>query len=156
MSLRKGDLETEAKARIRILELPEGLDDIFEVVKELRPHLDLNDFKRYVMLAHAADGYRVVVTEDKGQPIAMMGYRILHDLAHGSHLYIDDLVTTKAVRSSGHGTALLKFAEAECRRLGLTGLRLCTGVENKEARKFYEREGWEARSIAYKKKVPSH
>ena len=79
---------------------------------------------------------RVAVTEEAGCINAMMGYRILHDLAHGA--------------------TLLKHAEAECRRLGFTGLRLCTGVENTLAQKFYEREGWEAKSLAFKKKVPSH
>lgn len=143
-------------SRIRTIELPAELDDVFPIAKELRPHLDVHEFKRLVMLAHTADGFRVVVSEVEGEVVAMMSYRILHDLAHCSHLYIDDLVTTKSARSRGHGAKLLKFAEAEARRLGLTGLRLCTVVENKEAVRFYEREGWEARSVAFKKKVPSH
>lgn len=108
------------------------------------------------MLAHAADGYRIVVSEAAGKITAMMGYRILHDLAHGSHLYVDDLVTVATSRSRGHGKRLLAFAEAEARRLGLSGLRLCAGIDNESGRRFYEREGWEARSVAYKKKVPSH
>lgn len=139
-----------------LVDLPEGLDRVFPVVKELRTNLDLDDFKRLVMLAHAADGYRMVVREDKGQIYAVMGYRILHDLVHGSHLYIDDLVTTKASRSQGHGAELLKFAESEARRLGLAGLRLSTGVENEAAKKFYEREGWSMRSVTFKKKVTTH
>lgn len=138
------------------VEIPEGLERVFPIMHELRPHLDMDEFKRLVTLAHAADGYRLVVREIKGEPVALMGYRILHDLVHGSHLYIDDLVTTKAARSGGHGAQLLRFAESEARRLGLAGLRLCTGTENKEAIRFYEREGWEARSVAYKKKMSTH
>ena len=138
------------------VDIPDGLERIFPIVKELRPHLDIAEFRRLVSLAHAADGYRLVVREVKGKPVAVMGYRILHDLVHGSHLYIDDLVTTKDERSGGHGAQLLRFAESEARRLGLAGLRLCTGIDNKDAQRFYEREGWEARSMAFKKKMSTH
>ncbi len=138
------------------VELPDGLERVFSVMKELRTHLDLDEFKRLVMLAHTADGYRVVVLERGGKPLALMGYRILHDLVHGSHLYVDDLVTAKEQRSHGHGAELLRFAEAEARRLGLTGLRLCTGIDNDAAKKFYQREGWDVRSVVFKKKVPRH
>lgn len=148
--------DTTREPRIETIELPDGLERVFPVMKELRPHLDLADFKRYVMLAHTADGYRIVAVESKGDVVAVMGYRILHDLVHGSHLYIDDLVATEKVRSQGHGAELLKFAEAEARRLGLSGLRLSTGVENERGKKFYQREGWEQRSVVFKKKVPSH
>ncbi|MES2963791.1 MAG: GNAT family N-acetyltransferase [Bdellovibrionota bacterium] len=138
------------------VEFPEGLERIFPIMKELRPHLDLDEFKRLAALAHAADGYRLVVREIKGEAVAVMGYRILHDFVHGSHLYIDDLVTTKDARGEGHGAQLLRFAEGEARRLGLAGLRLSTGTENKDARRFYEREGWEARSVTFKKKMSTH
>jgi ribosomal protein S18 acetylase RimI-like enzyme len=147
---------SEPAAKARYIDLPDELERVFPIVKELRTQLDLDDFKRFVMLAHAADGYRVVAIERGGKPVAVMGYRILHDLAHGSHLYVDDLVTAKDQRSEGHGAELLRFAEAEARRLGLTGLRLCTGVDNAGAIKFYEREGWVARSFAFKKKVMRH
>ena len=150
--------ETQATAsgRTLILQVPDDLARAFEVIKELRPHLTVDEFSRLVKLAVAADGYRLIAREVGGQLLAVMGYRILHDLAHGSHLYVDDLVSLDHVRSQGHGAELLRYAEAEARRLGLSGLRLCTGVENSEARRFYEREGWEARSVAYKKKATTH
>ena len=142
--------------RTVILQVPDDLVRAFEVVKELRPHLTVDEFSRLAKLAVAADGYRLIAREVSGQLVAVMGYRILHDLAHGSHLYVDDLVSLSSVRSQGHGAELLRYAESEARRLGLTGLRLCTGVDNSEARRFYEREGWEARSVAYKKKATTH
>lgn len=138
------------------LDIPDDLKKAFVVVKELRTKLDEDEFTRLVKLAVAADGYRLVAREERGQILAVMGYRILHDLAHGSHLYIDDLVTSKDARSEGHGAELLRFAEAEARRLGLSGLRLSTGAENAEAKRFYEREGWDLRSVTYKKKVTNH
>ena len=143
-------------AKTNELSLPDDLDRAFPVIKELRVQLTLEDFKTFVMLAKAADGYRLVAREVRGKIIALMGYRILHDLVHGSHLYIDDLVTIKDHRSGGHGAELLKYAESEARRLGLSGLRLCAGLENEAAKRFYEREGWQSRSIAFKKRVSGH
>ena len=148
--------ESAQIAKTNELNLPEDLSRAFSVMKELRTQLTLEDFRTFVMLAKAADGYRLIAREVRGKVIAVMGYRILHDLVHGSHLYVDDLVTTKDHRSEGHGAELLKYAESEARRLGLSGLRLCAGSENEAAKIFYEREGWQARSIAYKKRVAGH
>ncbi len=143
--------------KTRTIDLPDDLDEkVFEVVKQLRPHLDFKEFKQLVALAHAADGYRLVVAEKKGEVQGVMGYRILHDLVRGSHLYIDDLVTATAHRGRGVGAELLKFAEAEARRLGFTTLRLCAAIDNEGAQRFYQREGWDARATAFTKKVPSH
>ena len=138
------------------LEIPDDLERAFPVMRELRTKLDLEEFSRLVKLAQAADGYKLVGREQGKKIVAVMGYRILHDLVHGSHLYVDDLVTTKEQRGEGHGAELLRFAEAETRRLGLTGLRLSTGVDNEAARRFYEREGWSMRSVTYKKRVGNH
>lgn len=142
---------------LRQVDLPDGLNaELFAVIKELRPHLDLQEFKRLVTLANAADGYRLVISEDAGRIVGVIGYRILHDLVDGSHLYVDDLVTTRANRSRGVGAELLKFVEAESRRLGFQTMRLCARLVNLDGQRFYEREGWEKISYSFRKKVPSH
>jgi hypothetical protein len=33
------------------------------------------------------------------------------------------------------------------------GLRLCTGIENESGKRFYEREGWTLKAVAFKKKI---
>lgn len=152
------DLEPR-RSPTRFLDLPDQIESVYGIVRELRPHLSLDDFKHLVMLGHAADGYRIVVHEERGAAVAMMGYRILHDLAHGSHLCIDDLIVSAGARSRGHGSELLKFAEAECRRLGFASLRVNadTGATDAESvGAFFEREGWDLRETVFKKKVPSH
>jgi hypothetical protein len=39
------------------------------------------------------------------------------------------------------------------KELDCKGLRLCTGIENEQGKKFYERNGWSLRAVAYKKKL---
>lgn len=126
----------------------------FPLIRELRPHLKEESFRELYAEAHRADRYTLVGLERDGVLVAAMGYRILHDLVHGRHLYIDDLVTTESARSQGIGAVLLRHAEALAKELSCTNLRLCTGVANEGGKRFYERNGWEFRSVVYKKKLP--
>lgn len=75
------------------------------------------------------------------------------NFVHGKHLYVDDLVVTKEKRSSGMGAELLRYAEAEAARHQCQGLRLCTGIDRKEAQRFYEKNGWAPKALTYKKKL---
>ena len=122
-------------------------------MKELRTDLSFQDYIAIYEQAKVANNYTLVGAYEGGLCVALMGYRILHDYVHGKHLYIDDLVTTESCRSQGVGAKLLSFAETEAVGLGCTNLRLCTGVANEGGKKFYEREGWQFRSVVFKKKL---
>lgn len=129
------------------------LERCYPIMKELRKDLSLEDFLYLYEKAHNSDGYEIVGIEDNGRILAVMGYRILYDFVHGKHLYIDDLVSTESQRSRGLGSKLLNFAEELAEKLSCRGLRLCTGVENELGKRFYERNGWNPRALAYKKKL---
>ncbi len=143
----------ETKIEIKQLATPIELNLGFETLKELRPHLNATQFHEIYTAAHEANGYVLVGLFQDQRCVAVMGYRVIHNFVHGKHLYVDDLVTTESVRSIGLGTKLLKFAEAEAERLGCKGLRLCTGIENERGKRFYEREGWTLRAVAFKKQL---
>jgi ribosomal protein S18 acetylase RimI-like enzyme len=125
----------------------------YPVMRELRQDLSEAEFSRVYALAKRADRYTIVGGFDGKRCVAVMGYRILHDFVHGTHLYVDDLVTLPEERSKGWGALLLRHAEKTAREAGCQGLRLCTGVDNDAGKRFYEREGWQLRSVAYKKKL---
>lgn len=131
----------------------EELQRCFSIMKELRPHLTPEEYLNIYDHAHAADTYRIVALEVDDKIVAAMGYRFLWDYVRGRHLYIDDLVTSSAVRSKGYGAELLQYAEQLARESGCLVLRLCTGTENHGGIRFYERNGWTKRSYAYVKKV---
>lgn len=138
---------------IRKVTTPAQMEAIYPVMKELRLNLS---FERFCELTHEAakhDGYELFAVFQNNRCVAAMGQRILYDFVHGKHLYIDDLVVTKDCRSQGLGARLLKLAEETAKEKGCDGLRLCTGVENEAGKRFYEREGWTARALAFKKKL---
>jgi len=138
---------------IREITAKPALDKAFEVLKELRPHLDLTRFHTLYEASRKADGYTLVGVYRGEECLAVMGYRVLHDFVHGTHLYVDDLVTTEGARSLGIGAELLRYAAEEAKRLNCWQLRLCTGIENERGKRFYDREGWTLRAVAYKKPV---
>ena len=129
------------------------LERFYPVMKELRKDLSFPDFLSLYEKAHSNDEYEIVGFECNGKIVAAMGYRILYDFVHGKHLYIDDLVSTESLRSKGLGAKLLRYAEQLAKESSCKGLRLCTGIENAKGKKFYERNGWKLRAVAYKKKL---
>jgi GNAT superfamily N-acetyltransferase len=137
----------------QLLDSRELLDRGFLILKELRTELTHEEFHSIYNEAHSRDGFNFIAALDNEQMIAIMGYRILFDFVHGKHLYIDDLVTSRAMRGRGVGAKLLKEAERIALNQGCKGLRLCTGISNDDGKRFYEREGWNCRAVAYKKKL---
>lgn len=119
----------------------------------LRPHLTWENFLALSQEARQRDGFRLTVALVNGEAVGIMGHRILADFVHGRHLYVDDLVVREELRGHGFGAAFLTYAQNEARRQGLAGLRLCTGVDNQQAIRFYEREGWALRAHAFKIKL---
>lgn len=139
--------------RIFSVEDDSDLDRCFPIIRELRPHLELDEYKEIFRNAHASDGYQIIALEVQGQIIAAMGCRFLSDFVRGKHLYIDDLIASESVRSQGLGAELLKHAEVIALMSDCKTLRLCTGIENERGVQFYERNGWTKRAFAYTKKI---
>ena len=139
---------------VKVLKSPPELEAGYAVLKELRTNLTFTDFITLYKSAHQTDGYTLIGMVENDRYVAVMGYRILHDFVHGKHLYVDDLVVIRGQQSKGIGSKLLAYAEEIAEKQGCQGLRLCTGKENERGIKFYEREGWNPRAIAFKKVFP--
>jgi GNAT superfamily N-acetyltransferase len=56
-------------------------------------------------------------------------------------MYVDDLVTLPTHRSKGFGSALLNWLRQHARHEGCAELHLDSGMQRKDAHRFYEREG---------------
>ena len=124
---------------IKKCETDSDFEAVFPLIRELRPHLAFEEYLSLIMEARKRDDYEIVAILDESKYIAAMGFRILFDFVHGKHLYVDDLVVTESFRSKGLGAELLRYAERVAVEKGCKGLRLCTGVDNKDGRRFYER-----------------
>ncbi|HYF27291.1 MAG TPA: GNAT family N-acetyltransferase [Baekduia sp.] len=121
-------------------------------LRELRPHLG---DPAAAAAALRPDGYRLLAAFAAGeeQAAAVAGFRVLRMLAHGTFLYVDDLVTVRAHRGAGHATALLRALDAHAREAGCAALHLDSGVgpERQAAHRRYFGHGMRIASYHFTK-----
>src|SRR6266705_2583216 len=100
-----------------------------------------------------AGGARMCVAADGADVAGMAVYRMYENTFYGKQLYVDDLVTDEARRSSGVGRTLLGYLEQKARAAGFDSLTLDSGTQRLQAHKFYFREGMAVTSFHFMKKL---
>jgi len=113
-------------------------------MRALRTHYsDEADFVRRVDEIQRPEGYRIVGAFEGGRCVAVAGLRVIHNLAWGDALYVDDLSTLPEARGHGHGRALLEWCKEEGRRQGCAQFHLDSGVgpEREDAHRLYFNTG---------------
>ena len=134
---------------IKRAETLEDVEALFYVINELRPHLDVESFLKLYESSRDADQYTVLGAFEGDECVGAVGYRIVFDLAHGKHIYIDDLVVSEKMRGKRLGQKLLEYVKDEAAKLDIKLMRLCSGLQREQAHKFYDREGWIKKSYAF-------
>ena len=108
-------------------------------------------FPRGYTRGRGSEGFRHAVAEefadvliavDDGNVVGLASvYKDYLSMRDGWRCWLQDLVVTKAKRSTGVGSALLSAAAHWARERGCTHLDLASGLARKDAHRFYEREG---------------
>ncbi len=98
-----------------------------------------------------AGGARMCVATDGADVAGMAVYRMYENTFYGKQLYVDDLITDEARRSSGVGRTLLGYLEQKARAAGFDSLTLDSGTQRQQAHKFYFREGMVVTSFHFRK-----
>ncbi len=120
-------------------------------MRELRPHVgSLEAFLERVE-AQRRDGYRLVGSFEEGEDdaVAAAGFRPMENLVSGRFLYVDDLSTLPGFRRRGHAGSLLRWLEAEARRLGCGQVQLDSGLNRREAHRLYLAGGFQVVSYHF-------
>jgi GNAT superfamily N-acetyltransferase len=110
----------------------------------LRTHYtDEAEFVRRVDEVQRPEGYRIVGAFEGDRCVAVAGFRVIHNLAWGDTLYVDDLSTLPEARGRGHGRALLEWCREEAARQGCAEFHLDSGVgpEREDAHRLYFNTG---------------
>jgi GNAT superfamily N-acetyltransferase len=128
---------------VDLTERPDPTDPLEEqalaVLQQLRPDLDADRWAQ-VRTDPVGQRPRFSVVVDNGAVGAVAGWRLMAQTSSGRTLYVDDLVTDAAVRSRGHGAALLAYLTRRAEELGASRLALDSGVQRHDAHRFYLRE----------------
>jgi GNAT superfamily N-acetyltransferase len=119
------------------------------VHRELRPQIPADYAAK--MRAVFAGGGRMAIAAQGDRAVGVAVYRAYEDTFNGRKFYCDDLVTTERERSTGVGHALMRFMEREAMAYRCTAFALDSGVQRREAHKFYFREGMFVVSFNFKK-----
>lgn len=120
----------------------------FPVMHELRPHLTQDTFVNKVRSLEKS-GYMLAYLKESGSPVAVAGFRLGESLAWGRFLYVDDLVTLASFRSRGFGSAILSWLVEFANKNNCDQLHLDSGVQRKDAHRFYKREGLQLSSYHF-------
>lgn len=117
------------------------IENCFEVMSELRPHLKRENFLETIR-AMETEGYKLAFIEDQGKIVATAGYRIYTNLWVGKHLYVDDLVTASSGRSRGYGEEMVNWLRTKAIEADCNYFHLDSGTHRDQAHKFYFRQGF--------------
>jgi GNAT superfamily N-acetyltransferase len=133
-------LTANRQPTIATAESPGQIKRCFPVMKQLREDLTWERFEEQ-MSTQYGEGYKLAFVESEGRIVAVAGFRILHMLASGKTLYVDDLVTDQAHRSQGFGETLVKWLIDFGRNSNCKTFSLDSGVRRSRAHRFYFAQG---------------
>jgi GNAT superfamily N-acetyltransferase len=112
----------------------------YPVMRELRPHLQPETFVETVR-GLQRDGYTLAFGSEAGSVVTAAGFRLKRTLFCDRFLYVDDLVTLSSERSKGYGREMLEWLKARAREEKCLELRLDSGMQRKDAHRFYVNNG---------------
>ncbi|HEX8245865.1 MAG TPA: GNAT family N-acetyltransferase [Longimicrobium sp.] len=133
---------TERGLGIRVARDEADVRRCWPAFRELRPHLASEDEFAARWRRQAPEGYTLAFVDAGDGVPAAIGVRLMHTMAWGRILYVDDLVAMETVHGTGMGHALLAWAQDEARRLGCDAVHLDTGYQRHRAHRLYLRSGF--------------
>jgi GNAT superfamily N-acetyltransferase len=122
--------------KIKLAKEKEDFLKCWEVVYELRPHLNREQYLT-LMLYMIDEGYKLIYIEENGKGVSFCGYRVTTMLYRGRSIYIDDLCTLPEARGKGHARTLLNYVLREAKNEELQSIHLDSGYQRFDAHKLY-------------------
>ena len=125
----------------------------FSVMKQLRPHIpDEKEFIARVREGEEHEEYALFGLEEGGELVALCGVQPMVTLYFDRCLWVSDLVTDDRRRSRGYGAKLLGEVETWARENGYREISLSSGMQRKDAHRFYlDKMGYAITSYQFKK-----
>lgn len=110
----------------------------FPVMKQLRTHLDEDQFLELVQEASQKENYKMAALYDHEKIVAVTGFMPMITLYNGRFIWVCDLVTDSNSRSKGYGEALLNYVHKWAKENGYDLVSLSSGLQRTDAHRFYE------------------
>lgn len=120
----------------------EEIKHCYKIMHQIREDLSKDDFLTRIS-QQIKNGYKVAYVLEDEEIICVAGFSIGQKLTLGKHLYIDDFITDKSVKSTDAGKALLDFIKIYAKQQNCKSIHLDSSVQRHEAHKFYLNEDME-------------
>jgi GNAT superfamily N-acetyltransferase len=108
----------------------------FEVMKELRPHHDLESFLTS-MKEMKKEGYHLIFLEDEGKPVCVAGFRFTTTLYDGLIIDFDDFVTLTDARNKGYAGLIFDHLAGIAKERSIKTIHLNSNHLRFDAHRFY-------------------
>ncbi|MCM3387862.1 GNAT family N-acetyltransferase [Ureibacillus chungkukjangi] len=109
----------------------------FEIMKELRTDLTLESYLELYEVMEQ-EGYELYALYNDREIQALAGVAIKTNFYNKKHLWVYDLVTSSASRSSGYGKELMLFLSDYASENNCVYIALESGLQRLDAHRFYE------------------
>jgi len=114
----------------------EDLITCFEVMKELRPHHNLESFLG-IMDQMKAEGYRLIFLTDNDRAVSVAGFRLTTTLYDGLIIDFDDFVTCADARGKGYAGHLFDHLVGIAKESSIKTIHLNSNHRRFDAHRFY-------------------
>jgi GNAT superfamily N-acetyltransferase len=112
--------------------------EAYPIMKQLRTHLDEEQFLELIQEATQKEYYKIAALYDNEKMVAVTGFMPMITLYNGRFIWVCDLVTDSDSRSNGHGEALLNYVHKWSKENGYDIVSLSSGLQRIDAHRFYE------------------
>ncbi|MCP3029138.1 GNAT family N-acetyltransferase [Halobacillus sp. A5] len=141
-------------AEIKELLTDEEIKIGFPVMKQLRTHLEQQDYVDLVREAMEKDMYHLFGLFEGEEIAALAGFKTMITLYYGRFVWVCDLVVRENLRSTGYGQELLTFIHQWAEEKGYHKVALSSGLQREEAHRFYEQKmGYDRVSYVFMKNM---
>ncbi|MBZ2168648.1 GNAT family N-acetyltransferase [Marinobacter sp. F4216] len=155
--------EYESRYRLSAIELMCQLQEHERAISNDRPPASEVSAAQldYLVLACARAVGKIFIALDAERVVGLIVVFLDHEHEGTQHVYeqyrqfglVTDFVVAETHRGSGVASELLSLAEGFCKSLSLSIIKLSVLRANEVARRFYEKRGYEAHEVVYRKTI---
>ncbi|GAF11434.1 hypothetical protein JCM19046_5041 [Bacillus sp. JCM 19046] len=139
---------------IRALTRAEDWLEAYPIMHQLRTHLTEEEYLHLVAEAVDVDRYLLYALYEAEDIAAVVGFKEMTTLYNGRFIWVCDLITDKEKRSLGYGEKLLMFVHNYARKNDIERVSLSSGLQRRDAHRFYEdKMGYAKTSYVFLKQV---
>ena len=133
----------------------EDLDSVFELLDELYENkIEYSKFTQKYKESLEDNSFYGIVAIENNKVVGVLISRVINRLAKKKNiLFIDDLIVNENCRNIGIGKLLIQTATAYAISKDCGALELTSMIQNINAHRFYENNGFEKRQYKFKKSL---